>query len=321
MSDSAGFRILAPAKVNLWLRVLGRRPDGFHELDTLFQAVDLCDEVTVWRRDQAGVGLEVEGAEVGPARENLAYRAVLAFRDAAGPGAASGGVDILLRKRIPAGAGLGGGSSDAAAVLRCMNAVWGHLLAPAVLLELGASLGSDVAFFLGGSAVARGRGRGERLEPMPPLPEAHLVLVLPPAHVATGPAYGALARHRMAHGSGGGAVPPDATPSWRALAEWAVNDFELVVPPAHPPVAASLAALRAAGARPALLSGSGGACFGVFEDGGRASEAAARISEALGWPAVPVRTLARFPAPQPCGRGQDAEGRGLGAPRRDAPGG
>lgn len=306
MSGSAGFRILAPAKVNLWLRVLGRRPDGFHELDTLFQAVDLCDEVTVSRRDQAGVGLRVEGADVGPARENLAYRAALAFRDAAGPGAASGGVEILLRKRIPAGAGLGGGSSDAAAVLRCMNAVWGNPLVPAVLVEVGASLGSDVAFFLGGSALARGRGRGERLESLPSLPEARLVLVLPPAHVATGPAYGALARHRMVHGPGSSDVPPDATPSWRVLAGWAVNDFELVVPLAHPPVAASLAALRTSGARPALLSGSGGACFGVFPDGEGATAAAARISEELGWPAVPVRTLDRFPAPQPVGKGHGA---------------
>jgi len=304
--DAAEVRVQAPAKVNLWLRVLGRRPDGFHDLDTLFQAVDLCDEVMVSRRGEAGVGLRVEGADVGPARENLAYRAALAFRDAAGPGAGSGGVEIRLRKRIPAGAGLGGGSSDAAAVLRCMNALWGDPLAQPVLVEVGASLGSDVAFFLGVSALARGRGRGERLDPLPPLPEADLVLVLPPAHVATGPAYGALARYRAVHGAGGGDVPPDATPSWRALADWAVNDFERVVPAAHPPVAASLAALRSSGARPALLSGSGGACFGVFADCDGAAQAAARIAGALGWPAVAVRTLAVFPTPQLLGRDHGA---------------
>ncbi len=155
MSAPAAVRILAPAKVNLWLRVLRRRPDGFHELDTLFQAVDLCDEVEVSRRPGNGVRLTVEGAELGPARENLAHRAALAFLDAAGRSAGSDRVEIRLRKRIPAGAGLGGGSSDAAAVLRCVSALWGDPLSPAVLAELGASLGSDVAFFLGRGPLAR----------------------------------------------------------------------------------------------------------------------------------------------------------------------
>ncbi|MHB1192526.1 MAG: 4-(cytidine 5'-diphospho)-2-C-methyl-D-erythritol kinase [Longimicrobiales bacterium] len=299
MSVPAAVRILAPAKVNLWLRVLRRRPDGFHELDTLFQAVDLCDEVEVSRRPGTGVGLTVEGADLGPARENLAHRAALAFLDAAGRSAGSDRVEIRLRKRIPAGAGLGGGSSDAAAVLRCVSALWGDPLPPAVLAEVGASLGSDVAFFLGRRPLARGRGRGELLEALQPLPQGHLVLVLPPVHVATGPAYGALARHRALHGADGGGPPPAGVPTWRDLAEAAVNDFELVVPGAHPPVAASLAALRAAGARPALLSGSGGACFGAFPDEDRARAAAAEIGGRLGWDAVLVRTLAAFPVPQP----------------------
>jgi 4-diphosphocytidyl-2-C-methyl-D-erythritol kinase len=299
VSASFAVRILAPAKVNLWLRVLRRRPDGFHELDTLFQAVDLCDEVELSRGPGAGVGLLVEGAELGPARENLAYRAALAFLDAVGPAAGSDRVEILLRKRIPAGAGLGGGSSDAAAVLRCMSALWAHPLPPAVLAEVGASLGSDVAFFLGDGPLARGRGRGETLETLRPLPEAHLVLVLPPVHVATGPAYGALARHRAVHGAEAGDPPPTGTPTWSSLAEGAANDFEVVVPAAHPPVAASLEALRTAGARPALLSGSGGACFGAFPDGDRAREAGVALTAHLGWPAIPVRTLAAFPAPRP----------------------
>ena len=291
-------RTLAPAKVNLWLRVLGRRSDGFHELDTLFQAVDLCDEVTVARGPGSGVRLTVEGADLGPPRDNLAYRAALAFRDAAGPAAGSHAVDVRLRKRIPAGAGLGGGSSDAAAVLRCMNALWASTLSAAVLSEVGASLGSDVAFFLGEATLARGRGRGEILEPLPALPPGDLVLVLPPVHVATGPAYGALARHRAMHGADAGLPPPGGGVSWGALAETAVNDFELVVPSAHPPVGAALVALRGAGASPALLSGSGGACFGAFPDGGAAGAAAA-LTARLGFPAVVVRTLAAFPEVRP----------------------
>lgn len=298
MIGSDAVRILAPSKVNLWLRVLGRRADGFHELDTLFQAVGLCDEVTVYRRGGEGVALSVDGADLGPTRENLAYRAALAFRDAAGSAAGSHAVDIRLRKRIPAGAGLGGGSSDAAAVLRCLNVLWGTPLAPAVLVEVGASLGSDVPFFLGDATLARGRGRGEILEPLRPLPEAQLVLVLPPVHVATGPAYGALARHRAVHGTETGVAPPEGDTSWLDLAEVASNDFELVVPAAHPPVGAALEELRAAGARPALLSGSGGACFGVFP-GERAAAAAAALTQRLGCPALAVRTLAAFPDPMP----------------------
>ncbi len=298
MSTPAAVRILAPAKVNLWLRVLRRRPDGFHELDTLFQAVDLCDEVEVSRRPGSGVRLTVEGADLGPARENLAQRAALAFVDAVGLAASSERVEIRLRKRIPAGAGLGGGSSDAAAVLRCMSELWGAPLSPSVLAEVGASLGSDIAFFLGEGPLARGTGRGEILEALQPLPEGNLVLVLPPVHVATGPAYGALARHRARHGADG-REPPAGVLTWHDLAEIAVNDFELVVPRSNPPVAASLEALRRAGARPALLSGSGGACFGAFPDEGRARAVATELSGRLGWSAVPVRTLTAFPVPQP----------------------
>lgn len=296
MSGRAAVRTLAPAKVNLWLRVLGRRRDGFHEIDTLFQAVDLCDEVEVSRSPEAGIGLAVEGTELGPPRQNLAYRAACGFLDAVGPNVGAAGIRIRLGKRIPAGAGLGGGSSDAAAVLRCLSALWGHPLPHAALSEVGASLGSDVAFFLGAGPLARGRGRGEVLEALPSLPETHLVLVLPPVHVATGTAYGALARHRAEHGDEVRGVPADVPPGWESLAVAAVNDFELVVPTAHPSVEASLDALRSAGARPALLSGSGSACFGVCPSADRARDMADGLTAALGWPAVPVRTLAAFPA-------------------------
>lgn len=299
LSAPGGVRVPAPAKVNLWLRVLRRRTDGFHELDTLFQAVDLCDQVEVTRAPGGRVRLGVDGAELGPVRENLAYRAALAFLDAVGPAAGSDGVRIRLVKRIPAGAGLGGGSSDAAAVLRCMNTLWARPVAAEVLAEVGASLGSDVPFFLGGAALARGRGRGEALEELPPLPPGHLVLVLPPVHVATGAAYGALARHRAVHGAGGGGVPGEAPQGWDDVARWAVNDFEQVVPAAHAPVAASLESLRGSGARPALLSGSGAACFGAFPDEASARAAAQALTERLGWPALPVRTLTSFPEPEP----------------------
>ena len=324
MTPSVSVGVAAPAKVNLFLHVLRRREDGFHELDTLFQAVDLCDDVVVTARPGTGVTLRVEGADVGPEKENLAYRAAAGFLDVAVGGRAaapgfdlrSSAVAITLTKRIPAGAGLGGGPSDAAAVIRCMDALWPGALLPEELQKLAAGLGSDVPFFLGPSALSRGRGRGEVLTPLPGLPTRWLVLVLPPVHVATGPAYGALARIRAEGGTvvgagpgvGAGGEAGDGSPgagvlpttwsgevSWDAVAAAATNDFEAVVPEAYPEVARALGALRGAGAGTVLLSGSGGACFGVFPDSTAAGDAAVRIGGALGWPTHAVPTLRALP--------------------------
>lgn len=297
MKHASTARALAPAKVNLFLKVLGRRPDGFHALETLFQAVDLCDELRV-ERGAPGVRLRVDGPDLGPAEDNLAHRAARAFLDHAGL-AATAGVDVRLAKRIPAGAGLGGGSSDAAATLRCLAALWPGTVGGRDLAALAMALGSDVPFFLGPAGLALGEGRGERLEALDPLPPGHLVLVLPPVHVATGGAYAALARSREGRDA---PVPRPRTGArvpraWSDVAALAENDFEAVVPGIHPPVAAALEALRAAGARPALLSGSGGACFGVFPRRAEAEGAAADLSRALGWPALAVRTLPRIPDP------------------------
>lgn len=285
-------RLLAPAKVNLRLRVLGRRDDGFHDLETLFQAVDLADAVSL-RREGEDIRLEVRGVDLGPPEENLAYRAAEAFLEAT---EAAGGVRILLEKKIPAGAGLGGGSSDAAAVLKGLNALWGTPLTPAELSTLGARLGSDVPFFLGESPLAVGRGRGEELTPCEPLPEAHLVLALPPVQVATGAAYRMLDRARR------GAERPDSDPTgracpgtWEDVKTLAANDFQPVIAEAHPEVARSLEGLRGAGGDPVLLSGSGAACFGLFPHRGIAVSSARGLRERLGWPCPVVRTLRRFP--------------------------
>lgn len=285
--------IQAPAKVNLYLHVGGRREDGFHEIDTLFQAVSLCDQLRV-ERSAGDVTLSVRGPDLGPVEENLAVRAARLFLEEIG---SEEGVGLELTKHIPAGAGLGGGSSDAAAVLRAMNHLWSAPVSPVRLTELGARLGSDVAFFLGDSSLARGTGRGEVLHPLAPLAPADLVVVLPPVHVATGAAYAGLARNRT--GPYTDVPPPPKLPrGWADVEGLARNDFEGVVSGSHPEVRRSLDALRAAGARPALLSGSGAACFGVFGHEGDARAVAARLTEALGWPARAVRTIAAFPAPE-----------------------
>jgi 4-diphosphocytidyl-2-C-methyl-D-erythritol kinase len=282
----------APAKVNLFLRVLGPRPDGYHEIDTLLQSIDLADDVRVELGGE-GIDLVVDGPWLGPPESNLAYRAAAAFREASGLEA---GVRIDLAKRIPAGAGLGGGSSDAAAVLACMAALTGFGDRDA-LSALGAELGSDVPFFLCGSPLARGSGRGEVLEPLPSLPVAHVVVVTPPVHVVTAEAYTDLAESRRTEDPLARRAQTALPRDWGEVARVAVNDFEAVIAERHPEVRRSLDALVEAGARMVLLSGSGAGSFGVFDDASSAGAASAAISNELGWPAVATMTRSEIPHP------------------------
>jgi 4-diphosphocytidyl-2-C-methyl-D-erythritol kinase len=284
-------RVSAPAKVNLRLRVLGKRPDGYHEIDTLFQAIDLADDVLV-RLGGVGIRLSVAGADVGPAEQNLAHRAAARFAAEFG---LREGVEIELTKRIPAGAGLGGGSSDAAATLRALSALVGVASDDGRLASAATSIGSDVPFFLGKSALARGRGRGERLEPLAPLPIADLVLVSPPVHVSTAAAYGALAASRSGAPV---ATEPAANPaSWDEVTSQAFNDFQLLVASAHPEVSRAVDALESSGASFALMSGSGSSAFGLFGGRDRALGAAGELAQRLGWPCRAVRTLRELPPP------------------------
>ncbi|MGD8870847.1 MAG: 4-(cytidine 5'-diphospho)-2-C-methyl-D-erythritol kinase [Gemmatimonadota bacterium] len=289
---SGSVSVLAPAKLNLVLRVLGRRPDGYHEIDTLFQAVDLHDDVVVELIGE-GIELEVDGPDLGPVQGNLAHRAARALIAEAG---VDTGVRIRLSKRIPVGAGLGGGSSDAAAVLVGLGKLLGGV-EPVVLRSVAATLGSDVPFFLGDSPLARGTGRGEVLEPLEPLPVADFVLVSPPVHVSTAGAYAALAEVRAGERTKMSAEASLRLEAWDGLADLAENDFEPVISAAHPEIGRSLSALRYAGARVELMSGSGSTCFGLFGGRSEAAAAAARLTDQLGWECSAVRSLASFSEP------------------------
>jgi 4-diphosphocytidyl-2-C-methyl-D-erythritol kinase len=282
---------LAPAKVNLLLRVFDRRPDGYHELETLFQAIDLADEVRV-ERGGGSVELEVRGADLGPVEDNLAHRAAARLLAET---RISEGVRITLTKRIPAGAGLGGGSSDAAAALRCVALLFEISSEDSLMRRIAAELGSDVPFFLCGSPLAAGRGRGELLEPLEHLPEAHLVLVMPPVHVSTAWAYHALDAARRKHPASDGRTLRGQPRSWEDVAGDAHNDFQDVVAEQHPEVARSLAALERAGAALAMMSGSGAASIGLFPDRAATERAAETLSDELGWACHAVRTLTEVP--------------------------
>jgi 4-diphosphocytidyl-2-C-methyl-D-erythritol kinase len=275
----------APAKVNLWLRVGTRREDGFHDIDTLFCALDLADTVTIGAAPyDSGIRLRSSFApplralpDLGPPADNLAVRAAAAFLEGARLPA---DLDIDLVKRIPAGGGLGGGSTDAAAVLRALHDLHPTVNSADGIHEIAAGLGSDVPFFASGHALARGAGRGERLEPLRPLPGRPVLLVLPQLDVSTAAAYRWLDDDRE-HGAEAAAdrlaepLPPAV--DWDQVAVRARNDFEPVVFRRHPELARYRDLLVHLGARPALLAGSGSTLFGVFHDQAMARTAAREI--------------------------------------------
>ena len=284
----------APAKINVGLRILGRRPDGHHDLETLFLAVGLLDRLEFSPGDGASIELEVLGADVGPLEDNLVLRAARLFGERTGSPV---GGRFRLEKHIPAGAGLGGGSSDAGAAIRLLDAAAGTGLTPEDRAAIGGEIGADVAFFAAGAAFARGEGRGERLTPLPAPTPRRIVVGVPPVHVATGPAYGALARRRAA---AGGVVPAPLLPrevsgDWAGLERLLENDFEAGVREDHPPVASLLDAMRAHLEGPVLLSGSGGAVFGFPADGA-AVDVGGLESAAPGARFHVVHTLDRMPA-------------------------
>jgi 4-diphosphocytidyl-2-C-methyl-D-erythritol kinase len=182
--DEGRIRLRSPAKINLFLEPLRKRPDGYHEIVTVMQTIDFCDELEIELVGE-GLALECAQADVPSGPENLVWRAADAFRVAAG---VESGARIRLTKRIPLGGGLGGGSSNAAITLLGLNELVGRPLGRGELARLAASLGSDVTFFLyGGTALCR--GRGERVKPLRPAPEFWVVLVMPPIRISAAEAY------------------------------------------------------------------------------------------------------------------------------------
>ena len=261
---------LAPAKVNLVLRVGRKRADGYHEILTLMAPLDLGDRVRLRLSRRSGpVTCAVPGMPELSGEENLASRAALAFKERFG---VQNGVDIRIDKRTPVTAGLGGGSSDAAAVLRCLARGFG-IRDPSALADLALSIGSDVPFFLwpGPSWAA---GRGERLVPAR-VPALHLVLLYPldpELAIRAGDAYAWLDEARQVLRR----APSLGRPGRFSLSR-AGNDLERPCLVHRPALAPLLGLLRGAGARRAMMSGSGPTFFGVFSDQGAARRAALTI--------------------------------------------
>lgn len=272
-------RLVAQAKLNLFLRVLGRETSGYHALETLFQRLALGDDVTV-RVDTTGRAraLDCRGGDTGPVERNLAWRAALAYAEAAGW---PGGFAIEIDKRIPVGGGLGGGSADAGAVLRILNALAPRPLPAGRLLELALALGADVPFLTATAATALAWGRGERLLALPPLPARDVLLLLPDVGVPTADAFRWLAGARGSHVPTPRLLHVEQLAAWPAVAALAANDFEAPVA-AHVPAVAALAA-----ARGSLGGGDGGDAL-LFGMTGSGSTWFALSLEAAAHPPLPL---------------------------------
>jgi 4-diphosphocytidyl-2-C-methyl-D-erythritol kinase len=267
MSAPRRARLRALAKLNLDLRVLGKRPDGYHELRTIFQTISLADSLDIAFTPGRKTVVELDDTLAVP--DNLAIRAAHAALDAM---RTAGRVEMRLTKRIPMGAGLGGGSSDAAAVLLALPVLAGRALDLPKLSELAQQLGSDVGFFLlGGRAV--GVGRGTELFPLPDGPVQNALVIAPEVHVSTPQAYRDLSP-RLTTESQQNKIFGFQSQVWgRSVESPARNDFEEVVFPQHPSLAAIKKRLLRAGATVALMTGSGSALFGLFQDRNRISVA------------------------------------------------
>jgi 4-diphosphocytidyl-2-C-methyl-D-erythritol kinase len=280
------------AKINLGLRVLGRRDDGYHEIRTVFQAVTLHDRLTFDTATDAQLELTCTDPSIPTDDSNLVVRAASALRERYN---VTRGARVRLEKNIPAGGGLGGGSSDAAATLLALARLWELKTDARELSELGARLGADVPFFLTGG-TALGTGTGTDITPLEDRPKMDLVVVTPDVHLSTPEAYKALGAPALTKDdalvnlsvSRTGADFPDS------LCDVMSNDFEAVVVRLHPEIGRARDALQGAGARDASLSGSGSSVYGVFESGWEAGRAARKLGGAEpSWRVSACATLTR----------------------------
>ncbi len=269
----------APAKVNLFLRVLAREEDGYHGIETLYCLIDLADSLQATSVDTAGVTIAVSGADTGPERENLAVRAAEMVLAATGR---PFGVSLKLDKRIPVRAGLGGGSSDAAAALVAVNELAGHAVPQHELLQFAARLGSDVPFLVSEARLALGWGHGERLLRLPPLPSRSGLLLVPAVGVDTSEAYGLIDNVQQASRRGSVVMGTETLQNWSDVARLCGNDFEAPIFGRHQEIGRAFEALVGSSPLMCRMSGSGSAIFALYRSRKDRDDAQATVSPRLG---------------------------------------
>lgn len=289
-------RVAAHAKVNLFLRILARETTGYHQIETAFALLELADELVVTRSAQ-GVELQVDGPDLGPVEDNLAVRAARAVLDATGR---KFGVRIELTKRIPTRAGLGGGSSDAAAALHAVNLLADNAVPRHELHHFAVKLGADVAFFASGAPIALAWGRGERLYRQAPPPAVPALVVVPPIPVSTPDAYRWWDELNPEPPARGPVVlDADALASWGSIGRLGGNDFEVAVFGKHPPLRALYERLAATRPLWVRLCGSGSALAAVYRNERDRDDAAAQLGARDHRLLTTVTRAAPAPAPAP----------------------
>jgi 4-diphosphocytidyl-2-C-methyl-D-erythritol kinase len=284
----ASITLRAFAKINLSLRIKGARPDGFHDVQTILQAIDLFDRVECEKR-RGPFQIRCDMPKVPTDRTNLVWKAAQMLWDTAGLAGELRDTVVTLQKKIPVKAGLGGGSSDAAAALLGLRRLWKLRVPDEHFHVLASKLGSDVPYFLvGGTAL--GLGRGDEMYPLEQLPRYYVVLVIPPFGVATKDAYEWLDAKRVRESSSQNTPESDPRPFFESIT--LVNDLEAPVIARHPVIGQLKQRLTDRGAMMAAMSGSGSTVFGVF-DSAAVAKAAARGLTAEGARVITARFLAR----------------------------
>jgi 4-diphosphocytidyl-2-C-methyl-D-erythritol kinase len=273
----------SPAKINLYLRVLRKREDGYHDILSLMQKITLFDEMT-FAPTGGGIAVHCPGATLPEDERNIVYRAAAAFFSRIG---ISPGIEITIRKRIPIAAGLGGGSSNAATTLMALNEMYGSPITREELMEIGAGLGADVPFFIFGK-TAWASGIGDRLAEAPPLPPCRFVLIHPGFEISTKSVYQGLNLGLTKQGFNY-SIPRFSTAE--DLIRGLTNDLEKVTVKLHPVLDEVKALLLASGARGALMSGSGPTVFGIFTDRESAGRAEKNLGQQTRWRVFGAQSL------------------------------
>jgi 4-diphosphocytidyl-2-C-methyl-D-erythritol kinase len=273
----------SPAKINLYLRVLRKREDGYHDILSLMQRINLCDELTFTPTD-GGIVILCPGTTLPQDEGNIVYRAASAFFSRIGR---SPGIEIIIQKQIPIAAGLGGGSSNAATTLMTLNEMHGSPLTHEELMKIGRGIGADVPFFIFGKA-AWASGIGDRLMEAPPLPTYRLVLINPGFEISTKSVYQSLNLGLTKQGFNY-SIPRFSTEE--ALIQSLTNDLEKVTVKLHPVLDEIKALLIANGARCALMSGSGPTVFGIFRDKESADSAVKNLEQERRWRVFGAQSL------------------------------
>jgi 4-diphosphocytidyl-2-C-methyl-D-erythritol kinase len=275
------------AKINWTLQIFGKRPDGYHEVATLLQSISLCDGLTFELREDHEISLTCDDPAISVDDSNLIVRAAKALQT-------DRGIDITLNKVIPAKGGLGGGSSNAAVTLLALNHLWEKNLETADLMRIGATIGADVPFFLiGGSA--EGRGTGTDLCAVEDVEQKHLIVITPNATVSTATAYASLNRGSLTTSDPASILSSSFSQAVSGdSGQWPLhNDFEVTIFEIEPEIKRAKVALLDAGARGALLAGSGSSVFGIFDDEAVRDRALGKLRREAGWRVFSCHTLSR----------------------------